>query len=733
HLRHILPVLLSCTALSAAEDWYRFTGSPVPSDASLIACDDWLLARGRLDQRIHMQDDRLLLEGEPVKLWGVNTNFANNCPEPAVAIERADFFAHGGVNLVRLHKLTGAGWAGFGDPASALKFDAQSLDNFDHYVHQSRERGIRYCFSAVFKFRVGPEDRDRIPFFDEAFEIKKRGGVKGDAYSMVMASPALQELVIEQMVKLLEHRNPHSGLRYVDDPALVYIETLNEENLYFFSSMGAIQKVPTLKRSYARQFSQWLKEHYGSQEALAAAWGKGLDGFSKLSYPDENLSEENIYPVGNPWYFAREQLEGSQKPYKQRLIDTMLFMHDRQVAFFERYRSAMEEAGFEGFFVGSNWQAGDDVGHYLNLHSDALMGMIDRHNYFGGSKEPKKGPFKNASMLSVPGGGFFSAGMQQVADRPFMLSEWAHVAPNEWAGEGPAIIAAYGLGLQGWDAATYFTQRRGGTNGVGNDMFASKWDVGTPNVYGLYPTWSRMVMRGDVEEAAVLGRLPVSMEALQRGDLPFQTSVEQAHDVKTFSTDAVPAAALAVGRCVVDFVEEPEPVRAVDLEAHRRGGALHSTTGQLRWHQGDGPASGWCVIDTAGTKAVIGFLPAEPIELGAVTITPERAGFAIIALTALEQDCDLSNSEQVLVTALARARNTGMKLNPEENAILQAGKPPLLMESMAARIDLGDTHLAQAVVLDHDGRATQAQAPLSDGTLSLDTARDESMYILLTP
>ena len=44
--------------------------------------------------------------------------------------------------------------------------------------------------------------------------------------------------------------------------------------------------------------------------------------------------------------------------------------------------------------------------------------------------------------------------LQQVGDAAqgcsaFTLSEWAHVLPNEWQAEGPAIIGAYGLGLQG--------------------------------------------------------------------------------------------------------------------------------------------------------------------------------------------------------------------------------------------------------------------------------------------
>ena len=60
------------------------------------------------------------------------------------------------------------------------------------------------------------------------------------------------------------------------------------------------------------------------------------------------------------------------------------------------------------------------------------------------------------SMLTRPGSGYLSSGLQQVSDRPFALSEWIHVYPNVYAAEGPALVAAYGMGLQGWDASYEF-------------------------------------------------------------------------------------------------------------------------------------------------------------------------------------------------------------------------------------------------------------------------------------
>ena len=141
--------------------------------------------------------------------------------------------------------------------------------------------------------------------------------------------------------------------------------------------------------------------------------------------------------------------------------------------------------------------------------------------------------------------------MQQVADRPFMLSEWIHVTPNEWGVEGPAIIGAYGMGLQGWDVSYMFQNRDAGTfsEQIGRD----RWDVTAPNVLGVFPAVARQVLRGDVKEAELLAPAYVHVPSFAEGKLGFDDKVTQQYDVKTFASDKVPAASLAVARCGVRY------------------------------------------------------------------------------------------------------------------------------------------------------------------------------------
>ena len=169
-----------------------------------------------------------------------------------------------------------------------------------------------------------------------------------------------------------------------------------------------------------------------------------------------------------------------------------------QNEFYAKFVQAMRDAGYEGEFISSNWQAGRAYSHLLNLHSDALVGTVDRHNYFAGGEGIR---IDNATMLAVPGSGILSSGMQQVTDRPFMLSEWIHVTPNEWGVEGPAIIGAYGMGLQGWDVSFLFQNSDDG--GFRSVLNKDRWEATAPQIMGVFPAVARQVLRGDVTQANV--------------------------------------------------------------------------------------------------------------------------------------------------------------------------------------------------------------------------------------
>lgn len=713
------------------EDWYTFAPDDDHDAASEISMADWLEKPAGKHGRIVRQGERLVYNGKPIKLWGINLCYSTCAPENDLANKRAAFYSKYGVNSVRLHKYAdGSGWAGIQSEDSFVDLAPEGLDRMDYQIAAFKKRGIYTKLSAHFgSQKLGPADKKYVPYLEEFGEFSGRTKRITTPHSGVHYSPELQHVQILQMVNLLQHKNPYTGMTYAEDPTIAFLEIINEQSILFYSSMTPLKASPTLRKYVAKRFCDWLREKYGSQEKLAEAWGgeRAFDGFVDDGFPavGEHLDKDNILPLGNPWYFDPEQINGSQAYRRQRLLDTMRFLYELQNEFYSRYVKAMREAGYEGEIVSSNWQAGRSFSHFSNLHSDALVGTVDRHNYFGGGSGNR---INNATMLAVPGSGTLSAGMQQVADRPFMLSEWIHVSPNEWGVEGPAVIGAYGMGLQGWDVSFMFQNRDSGTfsERIGRD----RWDVTAPQVMGVFPAVARQVLRGDVAEGELLAPTYVHVPSLAEGKLGVVDKVEQQYDVKTFTSEQVPAASLAVVRSAVEFTDEYRDTPVFDPKQYVKDGFYTSATGQLQWKPGQSKLAGFFTMNTDATKAVVGFAEGQTCDLGSVAIRPE-CRYSAIYVTAKELDRDLTDSDQILIVAVARARNTGMKVFAE-NRIVEKGESPVVMEPVKAKILIRRSGNATVHVLDHNGRKTGKALPIERGILEIDGSRDKTCYYLVS-
>ncbi len=649
-----------------------------------------------------------------------------------MAERRAACYAKYGINAVRLHKFAdGPGWAGIQSGASSVQMDPDGLDRMDYFVSQLKQHGIYVKLSAHFgALKLGPGDKQFVPYMDEFGTLSGPVDRVVTPHSAVHYSPELQDVQIRQMLAVLTHKNPYTGLRYADDPAVAFVEIINEQSILFYSSMEPLKASPTLRKQVARRFTQSLRAKYGSHANLLKAWGgePALDSFTGDGFPavGEHLDRDNLLPLGNPWYWDPAQLAGSQAFRKQRLLDSLAFLYELQNEFYAKYVQAIRAVGYDGELVSSNWQAGRAYSHLLNLHSDALVGTVDRHNYFAGGEGIR---IDNATMLAVPGSGILSSGMQQVTDRPFMLSEWIHVTPNEWGVEGPAIIGAYGMGLQGWDVSFLF--QNGDDGGFRSVLNKDRWEATAPQIMGVFPAVARQVLRGDVKQADVHAECNVHVPSLMTARLGFDDQVTQQYDLKAFGTDKVPAAALAVARCSVTFTESYQDTRPFDVSRYQQpDGSYLSSTKQLRWQPGTRKLDGHFTIDTPGTKAVVGFAKDKVCELGGVTLL-SKSRFAAIYVTAQDRDQDVATARNLLVVALARARNTGMRVL-NDNRILERGSEPILLEPVRAEISIRRPDSAKVYLLDHSGRKTDRTLPIRDGKFEINGESDQTCYYLIS-
>jgi hypothetical protein len=688
----LLPVQAQ-SGMAPGKDWFPFTAAN-HTDDSVFAMDDWLDKPAGKHGGVRMVDDHFQFEdGTRVKFWGTNLANTEPAPEHAAGEDTAKRFARYGINAVRLHKFSGAGWEGIGDPNDVTQFDAKGLERFDYFLSKLTERGIYYGFSHTFNMQIRPGNKDKLLDYDEI-----QSALGGHTMGLINYAEDVQDLLIQSVVNLLTHRNPYTGTTYADDPALCYIELQNEDDIFWYQVSDTYAKCPTYAKKLRERFADWLTKRYGTQDALAKAWSDGLKS-------GKTLDAKNIEVNMNPFFLSEAGLAQMDAGAKQRELDNGAFLHDVQDQFYTKFVAAIRGTGYKGPLCGSPWQAPPMVPEYYNLLSDAEVGYIDRHDYFGD-------PDISATMLSKPGSGYLSMGLQQVDKRPFGVSEWITSYPMMYQADGPVIMAAYGLGLQGWSSSYEFHSEVSYDNGgwfapTAGAMPYGIWNVDAPTQLGQFPALARMIYRGDVQEGAVISTRRVSPDEIAHDKFSFVDNAEQKGDVKSF-TGSCPQSALAAGRCLIQFTDTAMPSDEPDMTKYQQGTVITSTTGQLVWDSAD---HGFFTINTAGTKAVVGFAAEKTQKLGDVTIT-SHTPYASIILTALDQKSTLATTQSALLTVVAR----------------EAGANPLMVEPVQVDIGISNRPIGQVNVLDQSGVLTQKTIPVNQNSFHINSGDDQTLY-----
>ncbi len=698
------------------EGWFPYQPTNT-AEAGVIGMAGWLDApAGKHGILRYDGDDFRFEDGTKIKFWGTNHGNRGCGPEKEEAEKRAAWYAKMGMNGVRLHKFTYSGNGGFGASDNSSELTAEGWDRLDYYMFQLRQKGIYYTWSPVYGHSLVDGDSSKVLAYAEL-----KTGVKQKISGLVNFAPDLQDVMIGLMVNLLEHRNPYTGLRYADDPALVSVEMQNEDNI-FWLSIGKLDACPTYKKMLCKQYSVWLRKKYGSHENLVKAWGSNALDLFPQNMTGEHLDKDNIYPIAFFPNFRKDAIANSKAP--RRLLDNAGFLYEVQEDFYARYAKAIRATGYKGPLVGSCWQAGSGVSHYYNLHSDYNVGIIDRHNYFGAKPHSiSKGVFQNGSMFNYPGSGLISSGLMSVKDRPFVLSEWILKMPTEWIADGPAIIGVYGMGLQDWDGSFHFAS---GTYGFSKAMEdGNVYNTNNITQIGLFPALARMIYRNDVHEGKPLPNRKVHISSLTDGKIGFSETIKQQADVKELGGD-VPVDALVKGRLQLEFTDDFEKSALEGYQKILREKSIVSNTGELEWfREGDGCFT----VNTKGTVAVCGFTNNKPFKLGSFEIQTESP-YAMIFITATEKGKTLKNSRSILVTTVARARNSGMKLTVKgkEGELIEKGVPPLLVEPVKATIRFHTSAKFSVNVLGHDGLLTNKTVKVENNTFRLNGAETKTIW-----
>lgn len=704
-------------------DWFIFSPSENPTEA-LTDMADWLDKPAGKHGFVQINGNRLQFEdGTPITFWG--TNICSNLPfmEPEEAIKWGNFLSRFGFNGVRFHKFT---W-GATDGIHSTVITDNRWKNFDFLCNELRARGIYYGWSHIYGHKVMKADSARLLAYTEVANTRFAWShLNGTTSALVNFAEDLQALNIELTVNMLNHVNPHTGLKYAHDPALTFIEFQNEDNIFWGAIEESLKQAPTYRKLLCQKFSQWLKTRYKTDENLRRAWNnEGLPA-------NQSLALENIYPQPNHGLFSweYEQAVKEKRPVKQHMLDKARFLYEEQLKFYQKFEQAIRATGYKGPLIGSCWQAGTGLTHLLNLHVDAQTGIIDRHNYFGGGSGHSltPGPFDNTAMISKIGSGLFGTGLQQVADRPFAFSEWMSLIPNEWTAESAPIIAAYGLGLHGWDASYVFaTDIPGYQPAIHSGRGGGIYNATSPTQLALYPALARMIYRGDVKEGKTVVNRKVSLDSVLKGATPLNESVKQDFDRKVME-GSFPLQLMAAGKVVLSFSNENKTELLEGSESLWNDSVMRSTTGQLKWSE---KGKGYFTINTDATKGFVGFSDKQPQQLGNLTLTTQNE-FAVILITSLEKEKGIADAGKILVTTIARAQNSGMRFSDNRSELVARGDAPVRLEPVNLSIKIDRQTQPKITILDHSGKkTTRTLTPDNEGWIRLNGAETKAVYYLI--
>ncbi len=350
--------------------------------------------------------------GERVQFRGVNLVTSACYPDRDAADRLADRLARSGYNSVRLHHFDRALQV---SDAPSGQFDPHKLDQLDYLFSALKQRGL-YINIDLFSLRTFSAE-DMVSFGlpgDAAAGVS--GGKAAAIFKWILPfSDAAFENWCAFSSALLQHRNPYTGLTWAEDPALVGICPVNEDVVG-----TSIEKDSPLAPIYKKEFAAWLER----DDHQAVYERDGYDGaFSR---------------------FLSEVHDG----INQRLL------------------AWLRESGVRVPLTGSNHRETQGM-TYLREDYD----YVDNHQYWDHPRFPEKRfrlpyQFKQQSAVAQTARTPRNIMAARVFQKPYTVTEFNYVRPNQYRAEGGVVISAY-AGLQDWDGLYNFDYSSGELNGVG--------------------------------------------------------------------------------------------------------------------------------------------------------------------------------------------------------------------------------------------------------------------------
>jgi len=677
--------------------------------------------------------------GEGIRFWGGSIAGKATIPPKEKSPLIAQRLAKLGFNLVRITRI--GRFIVEDKSPTEVKLDKEALDRFDYLVKELKDKGIYIELSLIGTWRFHAPDKIKAgssPMFTETYEGRRLLQALG------MFDPSVYNLQKQYAKKLLTHKNPYTNLTYADEPALASLEIINETTLTYSWLRGYLKssspKNLHLTEYYSREldilWNTWLRNKYGSDEALKEAWNLDSEKQQALS-ESESLNSNSIRRIS---YKNRREY-----PIKRRK-DMVTFYHDLEEEFFLRFKNYLrEELGLKQLLSGAH--------NYHGMPNQLTQAQMDfsgghaqwQHPIFPSGEawpirilntpmvKEKKGsiPYK-ADWIETRNTIYRIAFGMASANQPTVVSEYNHAFPNEYLAEFPLLISAYGR-FQGWDGIVIHSYLER-LNDLVPESSESIIDhpfitFNNPVLMAQMPLVSELFRKGYINEAKNSLTLNYSKEKASNSFL------ECGFDIYCETNRLGVDPRLALTHKVRNDYSSESNSEVIDESPPApdcSNNVCLSDTDQLLWNL----KKGLVVINSDYVQAATGFTRGRSIRLENLTMTP-KTDFMSIGLVTLDEK-PIGNSSKMLITATSRVKNKGMELKKDLIGLYRInswGSGPTLVQDVKAKLKLNLSPKKEVKVfaLDHKGKKREELTVKQKGsTISFSIGGHETLWYGIT-
>ncbi|WP_107759246.1 carbohydrate binding domain-containing protein [Dickeya sp. Secpp 1600] len=282
--RVVLALALSLTFPAIAGELFPFTlPLDVRADGSITDLSSWNDKPAGARGFVTVDGSHLTVGGKRLRFLGVNIVFGSTAPTHADADAIARRLARFGINLVRFHLMDARPTPDGILQRDLRTLDPDTLDRVDYFIAALAREGIY----ADLNLHVGRQ-------YPGMGEIWADGPKYWKGVDLFYPPMFVQQQEYARV--LLTHRNPYTGHRYTDEPAVAFVEINNEDGLIREWRSGSLDMMPApFRTELARQWRVWLEHRYADDDALRAGWG-----VREEPYGAEMLSERIASKSSDP-------------------------------------------------------------------------------------------------------------------------------------------------------------------------------------------------------------------------------------------------------------------------------------------------------------------------------------------------------------------------------------------------------------------------------------------------